>query len=76
MYPKSHHIKIQGKSGTEKYFVIHNFRNITRNLLQTNTYDEASAPTGYAASLINDKTHFWTLIIPVDKKSSTELLQM
>ena len=36
MYPESHHIKIQGKSGTGKNLVIHTFRNITRNLFQSN----------------------------------------
>jgi len=68
MYPKSHLIKIQGKPGTGKTFVIHTLRNITRNLFKSNKYDEASAPTGCAASLINGKTHFRSLRIPVSKK--------
>ena len=58
MYPVSHHIKIEGKPGTGKIFVINTLRNITRKKFKSNKYDEASAPTGCATSLINEKNTF------------------
>ena len=66
--PESHHIRIQGNLGTGKTFVIKIMRNITKNVLKCNHYDEATAPTGVAASLIDDKTHFRGLRIPVSGK--------
>ena len=66
--PESHHIKIQGKPGTGKFFVIKTMSNITKNILESNHYDEATAPTGVAASLIDGMTHFRSLKIPVSGK--------
>ena len=66
--PQCHHIKIQGKPGTGKSFVINTMRNITKSLFKSNKCDEATAPTGCAASLINGKTHFRSLRIPVASK--------
>ena len=36
--PESHHIKIQGKPGAGKTFVIKAIRNITKNILKHNRY--------------------------------------
>ena len=43
-------------------------RNITKNVLKINNYDEATAPTGMAALLIDGKTYFRSLRIPVSSK--------
>ena len=62
---KYHHIKFQSKPGTGKYFFIHTMTNIHKSLLKTSQCDEATAPTGCPASLINGKTHYRSLKIPV-----------
>ena len=43
-------------------------RNITKNILKSNNFDEATAPTGVAASLIDGKTHLRSLKILVSSK--------
>ena len=73
--PESRHIKVQGKPGTGKKFVIKTMRNITKNMLNRNHLDEATSPTGVVASLIDGKTHFRSLRISVSSKKSTILPQ-
>ena len=64
--PPSLLIKVQGKPGTGKSFVANTVKNITRTVLKAKR-DEASCPTGCAASLIGGKTHFRALHIPAGK---------
>ena len=64
--PPSLLVKVQGKPGTGKSFVANTVKNITRTILNAKR-DEASCPTGCAASLIGGKTHFRALHIPAGK---------
>ena len=62
-----HIIKVKGKPSTGKTFLIHTLKNLTRNCLKSNSCDEATALTGYAASLIDGKTHDRSLLTSVAK---------
>ena len=55
--PPSLFTAIEGKPGTGKSFVLKTIRNITRQLTNSNNADMASAPTGYAAALIDRTNH-------------------
>ena len=66
--PQCHHIKIQGKPGTNKSCFMHTMRNITKSLFKTIQCNEATALIGCAASLINVKIHYMSLRIPVGSK--------
>ena len=59
-------MKVQGKHGTGKSFVI-NTQNITNIDLKCNKSDIATNPTGYSPSLVDDKTHIRRLNIPVSR---------
>ena len=45
-------------------------KNITTNLLKSNSCDEATAPTGCDASLIGGKSHYTSLRNPTGKKKT------
>ena len=60
-------MKVQGKHGTGKSFVI-NTQNITNIDLKYNKYDIATTPTGCATSLVDDNTHVRSLNIPISRK--------
>ena len=60
-------MKVQGKHGTGKSFVI-NTQNITNIDLKCNKYDIATTLTGCDASLVDDKTHIRSLNVPVSRK--------
>ena len=67
--PVSYHIKVQGKPGTGKSFVILTLRNINRNIFKSNKFDAVSAPTGCSANLIDGVTHNRLFKIPVGAKT-------
>ena len=71
-----HHIKIQYKPGTEKLFVMHTMRNITKLLLKTNKCDGATTPICCAASLINNKTRYKSLKYLQEVPNFMRLLQI
>ena len=63
--PESHHIKIQENPG--KCFLIKKMRDITNIILKSNMYDEATPPTDCATFILDGKTHYISLRIPVSQ---------
>ncbi len=62
--PPSQFVCIEGLPGIGKTFVISTIWNMTHIFHNTNRADLASAPTGYAAALINGSTHCQAAAIP------------
>ena len=62
--PPSQFVLVEGKPGTGKTFITKTLRNITRLLTECNSSDIATAPTGFAAALIDGSTHYRSLYIP------------
>ena len=65
--PLQSHLLVEGLPGTGKTFVIKTIRNMTRQILQDNNADVASAPTGCAASHFSGSTHNRCCDIPSGK---------
>ena len=62
-------VKIQGLPGTGKTFIANTIRNIDISLNPMNLSYTCCAPTGYAASLINETTHHQLFNILIEKNS-------
>ena len=70
-YPVHHpyFLFIEGNPDSCKSFVINTMKNITKIIYETNNADISSAPTGCAAALIDDSTHYILCKIPVDRRT-------
>jgi PIF1 helicase. len=68
--PPSIFLFVEGKPGSGKSFILKTLRNISRKVMNSNSAEITSAPTGVAGSLINASTHCRVASLPTGKEVS------